>query len=184
MGAFRKDRAAAVSVLAILVLACLLLPAFCLKARSSALQDLSDEQDLLARLEARHHRDVGKANRSDRFTAAPESALLHAQTPGLASAQLETYVSQLAISQQAGLISSAVLNAAHPEDSDAVRIQTTLDIRYDALQRLLYKLESGSPYVFVDAFVLQPEVTGAPRTGTQQAMKVTLNLRALWSQTP
>jgi hypothetical protein len=110
--------------------------------------------------------------------------LLHAQTPGLASAQLETYVAQLAIAQQAALTSSGAQNAAHTDTPDVVHIQATLDIRYDALQRLLYKLEAGTPYVFVDAFVLQPEASGASRSGNQQGMKVTLDLRALWSQAP
>ena len=184
MVSFPRERAIAVSAFAFLMLPCLLLPAFCLAARSDAVQSLAEEQDNLTRLEDIHRRVADRSSKSKTYITAPEAALLHAQTPALASAQLETYVSQLAMAQQANLLSTGVQNTFHADSPDVVHIQTTIEIRYDALQKFLYKLEAGTPYVFIDTLVLQPQLTSIAHGGHVQAMKATLNLRALWSQSP
>ena len=63
---------------------------------------------------------------------------------------------------------------------NSIRIQATLELGQKALQGLLYQLESGTPYVFVDLMTLQPASTAG--TAEDPALRLTLNLRALWQR--
>ncbi len=179
-----REKLIAIAAFFVLLLACVIAPALALTARSDASQELADAQDMLARLEAARQRSGSKANVTEALAAAPDSAFLNAPTSGLASAQLEAYFAQLALAQQASVTSSGVQRAEHADAPEIVRIQATLDIRYDALQTLLYRLETGTPYVFVDSMTLQLPTTAAQRDMRGAAMKVILNLRALWRQSP
>jgi general secretion pathway protein M len=178
-----REKALSVAALFILVLACILAPALTLNARSGASQDLADEQEMLARLEAAHQRSGPKPAPGAEMGTAPDTAFLNAQTSGLAGAQFEAYLSQLALAQQASVISSGVQQANHADAPEIVRIQAMLDIHYDALQTLLYQLETGTPYVFVDSLTLQPPSAASQHDAHDSIMKVTLNLSALWHQT-
>lgn len=154
-----------------LLLACILAPALSLKARSDASQELSDAEDMLARLEAAHQRSgANRPKGGEEPGAAPETAFLNAQTSGLASAQLEAYLAQLAAAQQASVISSGVQQASHSDAPETVRIQAVLDIHYDALQTLLYRLETGTPYVFVESMMMQLPNAGGQRGQRDAAM--------------
>jgi hypothetical protein len=177
-----REHAIAVAMLALVLLACIIAPVLSLQARSNASQELAEQQNTLDRLEAAHQR-AGKKTAATEQVAAPETAFLGSQTPGLASAQLEAYLSQLVLAQQASLISSGVQQANKAEPAESVRIQATLDIGYEALQSLLYKLETGTPYVFVESMMLQPPNSASLHNDRSASMKVTLNLRALWHQT-
>ncbi len=179
MPAFDREKTIAVGVLALVLLAAILIPALCLKTRADAAEDLAEQQDMLARLEAAHQH-IAKKGAAGAMASAPATAFLSAQTPGLASAQLETYLSQLAVAQHASLISSGAAQANKADPAEIVRIQATLDMSYDALQPLLYQLESGTPYVFVDSMTLQ---TATQQTGHAD-MKVILSLHALWHRDP
>ena len=52
----------------------------------------------------------------------------------------------------------------------------------EALQRMLYQLESGTPYVFVDSLSVQIPGTGAQRAVEDPLLRVTLGLRAIWQR--
>ncbi len=178
-----REKAISLAALLVLVLVAIIVPALSLKARSDASQDLADGQDMLARLEAAHQRSGPKPTASEEAGTAPDTAFLNAPTSGLASAQFEAYLSQLASAQQASVVSSGVQQSNHAEAPEIVRIQATLDIHYGALQTLLYQLETGTPYVFVDSLTLQPPNAGSQHQANDSIMKVTLILRALWHQT-
>lgn len=179
---FDRERTIAIAVLASLLVVCVLAPILSLKARSDSLQELADAQDTLARLQAAHRHAGGKEAKPEGIEAAPDTAFLNGQTMGLASAQLEAYLSQLASAEHTSLVSSGVQQASHSEEKDIVRIQATMDISYDGLHTLLYKLETGTPYVFVDGLTLQPPSEAARRGGRDSMIKASLNLRALWRQ--
>jgi hypothetical protein len=59
-------------------------------------------------------------------------------------------------------------------------LQATLDADLQALQALLYQLESGTPYVFVDSLNIQIPGTNAQRAVEDPLLRVTLGLRAVW----
>ncbi|WP_020174937.1 type II secretion system protein GspM [Methyloferula stellata] len=178
-----REQTVAVALLLLLLVTAIAVPALSLTTRSNAQQELADAQNVFARVEAAHQRLGTKGRTGDAMTAAPSSAFFEAQTSGLASAQFEAYLAQVAADQQASLVSSAVQPITHTDTQDVVRIQAALGIGYDALQELLYKLETGTPYVFVDSLVLQSPNAANAHAASAPMMKVTLNLRALWHQT-
>ena len=178
-----REQVMSIAALSLLVLGCAVAPALSLKARSDASQALLDESDMLRRLQLAHRHSGRERGAREQAQAAPATAFLNAQTPGLASAQLEAYLSRLALAQPANLISSSVQQGQRSDTPDMVRVQATLDVTYAALQGLLFKLETGTPYVFVELMSLQPASANAQHVGNTPMMKVTLNLRAIWRRT-
>jgi hypothetical protein len=141
------------------------------------LAELSDGQALLSRLES-HSRSNSAASGRAKDGVAPAEAFLDASTPGLAGADLQAYVERLA-RQHAALVSFNVQPAAHDNSPDSVQVEASLDISLNALQVLLYQLESGTPYVFVESMTVRPASTGVV-SGAPDSLRVTLGLRALW----
>jgi hypothetical protein len=114
-----------------------------------------------------------------RVTAAPASAFLDAETPSLASADLQAYVTKLA-ERHATLVSFGTETSAGDKVADEVRIEASMDISLRALQLLLYQLETGTPYIFVDAMTVRPTGGNTTAVGLDLPLRVTLGLRAPW----
>ena len=89
------------------------------------------------------------------------------------------YLSQLIADQHAVLVSSGIQSADRDDKSDAIRLQVALTATLPALQTLLYRLESGTPYVFVDSLVMQMGGS-TERAVADPSLKVTLTVRAFW----
>jgi general secretion pathway protein M len=169
-----REQAIAIAVLAVLLLACIFTTGLSVQMRSNASGELAEHRELLSRLETRMRADAGRSN-----VAAPPMAFLDAPTPGIASAKLQTYLAQLTDLQHAGLVSSGGEAAKRDEAPDTIRLQATLDMNTKALRAILYQLESGTPYVFVDALTLQPTSTTAGRV-EDPLLRATMSLRAFW----
>jgi general secretion pathway protein M len=147
--------------------------------RSNAAYELSELRETLSQLTARA-RSAADA-RARTTTAAPAAAYLDAGTTGLAAAQLQAYLSQVAAAQQAIVISYGVEPARREDSPDAIRVQATLEVNQKSVQGLLYQLESGTPYVFVDSLAVQtPSATDQRGAQEDPKLRLTLNLRALW----
>jgi general secretion pathway protein M len=174
-----REQTIAVVVLFVIVASCVIAPLFFLKGRSDAAAALADASQMLQRLERgrMHSARKGGIHEQD---AAPATAFLDAQTSGLASAQLESYISQLAARQQASLISSGIEQDEHSEAGETVRVRATLDIPYEKLQAFLFQIETGAPYVFIDSMTLQPASETAQPVTSASVMAVSLGVRALW----
>ena len=172
----RLDREQAISVAAfvLLLLLSVSVMGISLQARADALRESSERREMLSRLEARLRVNAGRP------TAAPPSAFLDASTPGLASAQLQSYLGQLAGEKNASLVSSGGETAKRDDAPDTIRVQATLDMNLQSLRAVLYQLESGTPYVFVDALTVQPVNVTAGRVVEDPLLRTTLSLRALW----
>jgi general secretion pathway protein M len=173
---WRLDREQAVSllVLVLLILTCVCAAGLSLQMRSDAGQELAERRELLSRLETRMRADTGRP------IAAPPTAFLNAPTQGIASAQLQAYLAQLADLQHAGLMSSGGEAAKRDEAPDTIRLQAILDMNMKALRAMLYQLERGTPYVFVDALAVQPASATAGRIIEDPPLRATLSLRAFW----
>jgi len=170
-----REQAISVAALALLLLLCVSVLGLLLQARSDAVREASERREILSRLEAKL-RTV-----SNRPTAvAPPTAFLDASTQGLASAQLQSYLAQLADDQHASLVSSGGEAAKRDDAPDTIRLQATLDMDLKALRALLYQLESGTPYVFVDALTVQPVGATAGRAVEDPLLRTNLSLRAFW----
>ena len=173
---FNREQMISIGALITLLLVCLIGVGASLQVRSAAVLELTEASDASLRLRA--HSRSG-AERRDRTTA-PSAAFLDAPTAGLATAHLQAYLSEVASSQNAILSSYGVEPARRDDPPDSIRIQATLELGQKALQGLLYQLESGTPYVFVDLMTLQPASTAG--TAGDPALRLTLNLRALWQR--
>ena len=175
---FNREQTISVAVLCLLLLVCAFAAGLSLQGRSEAAYELAERREALSHLAARAR--AGADARARTTTAAPAAAFLDAGTAGLAAAQLQSYLSQVAASQQAIVISYGVEPARREDSSDSIRVQATLEVSQRSVQGLLYQLESATPYVFVDSLAVQtPSTTGG--RGTQDAnLRLTLSLRALW----
>jgi general secretion pathway protein M len=173
----RLDHEQAISVAALMIffLLCMCVVGLLLQARSDAVREASERREMLSRLEDKL-RTI-----SDRpIVAAPPTAFLDASTQGLASAQLQSYLAQLAGDQRANLVSSGGEAAKRDDAPDTIRLQVILDMDVKALRAMLYQLESGTPYVFVDALTIQPVGAVAGRAVEDPLLRTTLSLHAFW----
>jgi general secretion pathway protein M len=177
-----REQAIALGALGGFVVICASLMAWSLAARSEAVQELSDRMDVLARLETAA-RAKGGTHGPLLQAKAPPAAFLDGPTLGLASAALETYVTQLA-GHHATLVSFAVQTGPAADRGDAVRIEASMDISQRALQSLLYELESGTPYVFIESMTVRPSAGAAQSGAPDPLLRATLGLRALWRHNP
>lgn len=152
---------------------------FSLAARFGAAHELDERSKVFSQLEA--HLKARDA-RPKSGGVAPAAAFLTAPTQGLAGAQLQAYLQETAAAQHATMISSGLDATRHDDRPDSIRLQATLDMNLEALQRMLYQLESGTPYVFVDSLSVQIPGTGAKRAVEDPLLRVTLGLRAIWQR--
>jgi general secretion pathway protein M len=175
----KSDREAlsAVAALGAMLFVCASAVGFCWQARSDAASEFDVRSAQLSQLEA-HAANRNKARLSG--AAAPPAAFLAASTQGLAAAQLQAYLQHVASTYHATLISSGIEATKHEDQPDAIRLQATLDADLQSLQALLYQLESGTPYVFVDSLNIQIPGTNAQHAVEDPLLRVTLELRAVW----
>jgi hypothetical protein len=147
----------------------------CLQVRSDAAQELAEREEVLSRLEARA-KSAGEAKAP---IAAPAAAFLDAPTQGLAGSQLQAHLLQMAGTDHAVLISTGIQPAKREDPPDSIRLQATLDANLQSLQTLLYQLESGTPYIFVESLAVQ--LIGAKAEHAEDPLlRVSLGLRAIW----
>jgi hypothetical protein len=176
----KLDREQTISVGAVvaLLVVSISLAAVCLQMRSEAAQELGEREELLAHLE-----DRAKAVSAARAkgSVAPVSAYIDAPTQGLAGSALQAYLLQRADADHAVLISAGIQPAKREDPPDSIRLQATLDMNLQTLQTLLYQLESGTPYVFVESLAVQ--LVGAKSEHAEDPLlHISLGLRALWRQ--
>lgn len=173
-----REQTLSVGALAALLLVCAVMMGLSFQTRSNAAQELAERHDLLSRLEVR-----AKARSDARAlsgAAAPVAAFLDAPTQGLAVAQLQTHLLQMADIHHAALISSGVEPAKREDPPDSIRFQASLEMSSQALQAFLYQLESMTPYVFVEQLAVQLAGSASQRAVEDPLLRVTLGLRAIW----
>jgi general secretion pathway protein M len=170
------EQSISIAALALLLTACILAVELSFRARSDAAWELAERGEALSRLEAKSRtKAAGSAP-----VAAPPAAFLDAPTQGLAGAQLQAYLAQVAGAQQAGLVSSGLDAAKREDPPDTIRIQATVDVGLEALQAMLYQLESGTPYVVVEALTIQSAGAATGRPAEDPLLRTTFSLRAFW----
>jgi general secretion pathway protein M len=176
-----REQTISVGVLAALLLACMVMTGLSFQMRSDAAQGLAERQELLSRLEVRAKARSDARARSG--AAAPVAAFLDAPTQGLAVAQLQAYLVQMADIHHSALISSGIEPAKREDPPDSIRLQATLEMSWQALQAFLYQLESGTPYVFVEQLTVQLAGAAPQYAAEDPLLRVTLGLRAIWRRT-
>jgi general secretion pathway protein M len=172
-----REQMLSIGALAALFLVCIGLTGWSLQMRANAVQEFTERHDVLSRLEARAK--ARRAARAQSGAAAPAAAFLDAPTQGLAVAQLQAHLAQMADAHHAVLVSSGIEPAKHEDPPDSIRLQATLEMSLAAMQAFLYQLESGTPYVLVDQLAIQLAGAASQRAVEDPLLRLTLGLRAI-----
>ena len=133
----------------------------------------------LAQLEGRQPR--GKTPAGD-GAAANGSPFLEGQTITVAGAALQQRVNA-SVAAAGGSVLSTQIELEGPQAKDGfVTLTANVEVGQQALQTLLYDLEAGMPYLFVDTIGIQsPQASG--ESGTAR-MRVVLGVTGQWRTPP
>jgi general secretion pathway protein M len=138
--------------------------------------DVRAASELLERLQG-HPAGGGRAAPA----AAPGqsgSAFLEGATVTVAGAALLQRVSDAIAHVKGNVLSSQVdLQGSHSKNG-FIDVIVSFEVEQQALQRLLYDLEAGMPFLFVDQFVAQAPVASA--SGGEGRMRILLSVSGQW----
>ena len=102
------------------------------------------------------------------------SPFLDGQTVTMASAALLQQVSAAITGAGGKVVSSEIAPQGERSKDTFVRVIANCEIEEGALQHLLYDIEAGMPFLFIDRFVAE----GPPNEG--ERMRVLLGVSGLW----
>jgi general secretion pathway protein M len=142
---------------------------------------VAEAADTLSRLEGR----APKGAPGGDMTGASDSPLLEGPTVTVAGATLLQRVAG-AITKVGGNIVSSQVDLQGPQIKDGfINVIANCEVEQPALQQLLYNLESGMPFLFVDQLVVQaPEATSGAFPGAPGAkMHVLISVSGQWQVT-
>jgi general secretion pathway protein M len=115
-------------------------------------------------------------------SARPSGAAVSAPTETIAASELQRQILERA--ESGGSVVHSV--QAEPVKDAAVGglrrlvAQLSFDSSTTGLQRLLFDLETGTPFMFVDALVVQPTAASVPGTRTGDKLRVNLSVTSYW----
>lgn len=157
------------------VLALLLITVFVLMDIAERYSALNSSTELLARLERRVSVASYEPNWSGESTP-PGSPFLEGQTVTVASATLLDRITS-AIGRVGGNVVSTEVDTQGAQSKDGfVKVIATCEVDQDRLQQLLYDIEVGMPFLFIEQLVAQASV---PSTNGGR-MRVLLGVSGLW----
>jgi general secretion pathway protein M len=132
-------------------------------------------ENLLAQLEGRSAA-VGKDAQSPLGAAPAGSAFLEGQTVNVAGAALLQRIGA-AVNKIGGNVLSSQVELQKAESKDGwVGLVVSCEIEQASLQQLLYDVEAGMPFLFVDQLVVQAPIIGVEKS----PMRIVLAVSGLW----
>jgi general secretion pathway protein M len=140
---------------------------------------VADAADTLAQLEGRLPKRGGGAS------SVTGSPVIEGPTVTVAGAALLQRVAE-AITKVGGNILSSQVELQGPQIKDGfISVTANCDVEQPALQQLLYNLESGMPFLFVDQLVVQAPTSAASSPGAAKAaesakMHVLISVSGQW----
>ena len=127
-------------------------------------------QDTLSRLEFASQRGTNKAR-------PPGSPFFKGQTSTLASAALLQRITSVISKAGGTVISTEVVQQGTQSKDGYLTAIANCELEQDALQRVLYDIEAGVPFLFVDQLIIQTP-SGQGENGP---LRVTLGVAAQWA---
>lgn len=113
----------------------------------------SESSDLLARMEIRRDPLAAAETGNPEVTGSP---FLEAATLTIAGAELQKHITEL-VRAGGGHVLSSQVDLQQPEGStDRVSLTMTAELDQSAVQKLLYEIETGLPFLYIDRLLLQP----------------------------
>jgi general secretion pathway protein M len=143
--------------------------------------DYASAGDLLARLEGRKP----STGASGVGSSVPGSPFVEGPTVTIAGAALQQRVVE-AVGKAGGSVLSSQIELQGPEAKHGyVGLSVSCEVDQDGLQHLLYDLETGMPFLFIDQLVVQvPQSTGAIGAETGPArMRLQVDVSGQWQGT-
>jgi len=137
--------------------------------------------DLLGRLEGRKP-SLGPSGLA---SGPPGSPFLEGRTVTVAVAALQQRVVSAVKEAGGNVVSSQVDLQGSQAKQGYVSLSANCEVGQGALQRLLYDLESGMPFLFIDQLVVQmPQLGSGAGVGTESArMRVQIDISGQWQVT-
>jgi general secretion pathway protein M len=106
------------------------------------------------------------------------SPFLDGRTITIAGAALQQLVEAAVAKAGGALMSSQVVLDGPDAKNGFVGLTASAEVSQPAVQTILYDIEAGMPYLFVDTLSIQsPEVFGEPESGR---MRITLGVAGQW----
>jgi len=136
---------------------------------------LNAASEILTRLQGHKFGSGGAANADSAHGGSP---LLGGKTVTVAGADLLRHVSEAVSKFGGNILSSQVDLQGTLAQNGFIGVILNLEVDQPALQRLLYDLEAGMPFLFVDQLVVQAPV--ASMAPGQRRMRVTLAISGQW----
>ncbi len=160
---------------------CLAVIALLATAAGSAL-DLLGRFDAVDAAQARLAALAGRAASQPTAATTRQSPLLEGRSVTIAGAALQQRVGA-AVANAGGALLSSQVDLDGPQAKDGfVELTVDVEIAQPALQDLLYDIEAGMPYLFIEKLAIQaPQATGAAENGK---MRVTTTIAGQWRATP
>jgi general secretion pathway protein M len=132
-----------------------------------------------ARLDQLSERSGASLSTSTPLNAGPPgSPFLDGKTITIAGAALQQHI-EAAVAEANGLLTSSQLELDGPDAKNGfVNLTASMEVSQSAVQTILYDIEAGMPYLFVDKLSIQsPEVFGEPESGR---MRMTIGVVGQW----
>jgi general secretion pathway protein M len=133
--------------------------------------DLHDKAEELAAVQARLDQLSERSQQSSSTWIRPNpgvngSPFLDGQTITIAGAALQQRVQEAVAKADGALMSSQVELEGPDAKNGFVGLTASMEVRQPAVQTILYDIEAGMPYLFVDKLSIQsPEAFGEPESG-------------------
>jgi general secretion pathway protein M len=138
-------------------------------------QAIAASADLLAQLEGRKARVALPGSAETQIPTG--SPFLEGQTLTVAGAALLQRVAD-AVTKVGGNVLSSQVDVQGVQAKDGfVNVLASCELDYAALQKLLYDLEAGMPFLFIEQVVAQTPQTGSAETGR---MRLLLSVAGRW----
>jgi len=134
---------------------------------------ISESHEMLARLQGRASTGAGQPNSLN--GAAKPSAFLSGSSITVASASLMQRVASI-ITAAGGTISSSEVEPQTTQGKDGyVKVTVSCEVEQNKLQQLLYEIEAGMPFLFIEQLVAQGPLPDSPR------MRLVIEVSGVWS---
>jgi general secretion pathway protein M len=145
--------------------------------------DLHDKAAEIAAAQTRLDQLSGRSQLSSSASDASNpgisgSPFLDGQTITIAGAALQQRI-EATVAKADGLLTSSQLELDGPDAKKGfVNLSASMEVSQLAAQAIIYDIEAGMPYLFVDKLSIQsPEVFGEPETGR---MRMTVGVVGQW----
>lgn len=162
-----------------LLAACLVIFWLALSGLASDYQEYAAASDLLDRIEGRK---LAGAEGGGSGTDKPGSPFLEGRTVTIAGAALQQRVGA-AVKEAGGNVLSSQVDLQKIETRPGyVSLSVNCEIDHASLQHLLYDLETGMPFLFIDQLVVQmPQSLGKAEAGAEPSrMHVQIDISGQW----